>query len=123
MRYNITENDRCGNSPTEWKLIKIYFTIQKYGIKLIYIEIDTTYADKCFSEITIKLSEYWIDHGDYFKDMFESIPDFWKIALLEFIIKNDEIFLSVYGFVENEIIPLSLEFKNKLIEQNEEYLD
>ena len=61
--------------------------------------------------------------NNYFKDMFESIRDYRKIVLLIFLIQNDKNLLHEVGFSERDINRLNLEFKNILIEQNEEYLD
>ena len=63
-----------------------------------------------------------MDNETYFKDMFESIPDYRKIILLIFLIQNDENLLKEIGFSENDINLLYLEFKNILIEQNEDFL-
>ena len=52
-RYNIPKNDRYSDSSTQWTLINLNFTIENYGIKLIYDQIDTPHADMCFSKITI----------------------------------------------------------------------
>ena len=57
-RYNIPENDRYGNSSTEWTLLNLNFTEENYGIKLIYDQIDTPHADVCFSNISITHSVY-----------------------------------------------------------------
>ena len=57
-RYNIPENDRYSDSSTQWTLINLNFTIENYGIKLIYDQIDTPHADMCFSNITITHSVY-----------------------------------------------------------------
>ena len=40
-----------------------------------------------------------------------------------FLIKNDVDFLTQCGFLKNDINPLFFEFKNILLEQNEDYLD
>ena len=50
-RYNIPKNDRYSNLSTDWILVCLNFTIQNYGIKLIYDQIDTPHADMCFSNI------------------------------------------------------------------------
>ena len=63
-----------------------------------------------------------MDYENYFKDMFESIPDYRKIVLLLFLIQNDTNFLKEIGFSENDINRLNLEFKNILLKQYEEYL-
>ena len=60
---------------------------------------------------------------NYFKDLFESIPDYKKIVLLIFLIQNDKNLLHEIGFSERDINHLNLEFKNLLIDQHEEHLD
>ena len=62
-----------------------------------------------------------MDSSNYFKDIFESIHDYKKIVLLIFLIQNDKNLLKEIGFSKNDINLLNLEFKNNLIEQNEEY--
>ena len=57
-RYNIPKNDRYSDTSTQWTLVNLYFTVENYGIKLIYDRIDTLYADLCFSNITITYSVY-----------------------------------------------------------------
>ena len=57
-RYNIPKNDRYSNSTTQWTLVNINFTVENYGISLIYDLIDTPHADMCFSNITITHSVY-----------------------------------------------------------------
>ena len=64
-----------------------------------------------------------MNNSNYFKDMFESIPDYRKIVLLSFLNQNDKNFLLDIGFSERDINRLNLEFKNLLIEEYEEYLD
>ena len=61
--------------------------------------------------------------NNYFKDLFESIPDYRKIVLLMFLIKDDKNLLKEVGFGKNDINLLSLEFKNILLEEYENYLD
>ena len=60
---------------------------------------------------------------NYFKDLFESIPDYTKIVLLMFLIENDVNFLYECGFLKGDINFLYKEFKNILLELNEDYLD
>ena len=60
---------------------------------------------------------------NYFKDLFESIPDYKKIVLLMFLIKIDLHFLYHCGFLKGDIKFLYKEFKNILLELNEDYLD
>ena len=57
-RYNIPENDRYSDTSTERTLVSLNFTVENYGIKLIYDQIDTAHADMCFSNITITHSVY-----------------------------------------------------------------
>ena len=58
-----------------------------------------------------------------FTDLFESIPDYKKIVLLMFLFKNDVIFLYKCGSLKGVINFLYKEYKNILLELNEEYLD
>ena len=60
-------------------------------------------------------------YENYFKDMFKSIPDYRKRLLLIFSIKNDAGLLKGCGFLKNDINQIILEFKNILMEENEEY--
>ena len=39
-----------------------------------------------------------MDNVNYFKDLFESIPDYRKIVLLMFLIKDDKNLLKENGF-------------------------
>ena len=64
-----------------------------------------------------------MDNKNYFKDLFESILDYRKILLLMFLIKSDNDLLAECGFVKHNINCLCREYKNILIEQNEENLD
>ena len=52
-RYNIPKKDRYSDSSTQWTKLSLNFTIENYGIRLIYDEIDTLHADMCFSNIMI----------------------------------------------------------------------
>ena len=52
-RYNIPKNDQYSDTSKDWAPVILTFTVQNYGIKLIYDEIDTLHADMCFSIITI----------------------------------------------------------------------
>ena len=63
-----------------------------------------------------------MDNENYFKDIFESIPDYRKIVFLIFLIQNDKNLLKEIGFSKNDINRLSIEFKNILLEEFEEYL-
>ena len=63
-----------------------------------------------------------MNNVNYFKDLFESIPDYKKIVLLMFLIKNDVNFLYECRFLKGDINFLYKEFTNILLEMNEEYL-
>ena len=63
-----------------------------------------------------------MDNENCFKDLFESIRDYSKIFLLIFLIQNDKNLLKEIGFSKNDISRLNLDFKNILLEQNENYL-
>ena len=52
-RYNIPKNDRYSNSSTDWTLVSLNFSVENYGINMIYVKIDTAHGDMCFSNITI----------------------------------------------------------------------
>ena len=64
-----------------------------------------------------------MNNTSFFKDLFESIPEYRKIVLLLFLIKNDKGLLREVGFSERDFNRLNLEFKNILIDKHEEYLD
>ena len=64
-----------------------------------------------------------MDNVNYFIDLFKSIPDYRKIVLLMFLIKDDKNLLKEVGFSKNDINLLSLEFKNILLGEYENYLD
>ena len=121
--YIIPKNSQYSITSTEWTLLNLDFTVENYAIKLIYDLIDTAHADMCFSNISITHSVYYTDNVDYFKDPFKSIPDYKKIVLLIFLIKNDINFLYECGFLKGDINFLYKEFKNILLELNGEYLD
>ena len=64
-----------------------------------------------------------MNNVNFFTDLFESLPDYKKIVLLMFSIKNDGNFLYDCGFLKGDINFLYKEFKNILLELNEDYLD
>ena len=64
-----------------------------------------------------------MNNVNYFKELLESIPDYKKIVLLMFLIENDVNFLYEYEFLKGDINYLYEEFKNILLELNEDYLD
>ena len=64
-----------------------------------------------------------MDNKNKFKELFESKPDYKKIVLLMFLIKNDVDMLYECGFSKGDINFLYKEFKKILLQLNEEYLD
>ena len=52
-QYTIAKNSQYSDNSTDWSLLNIDFTIENYGIKLSYDQIDTAHADMSFSNITI----------------------------------------------------------------------
>ena len=63
-----------------------------------------------------------MDNKNYFKDLFESISEYKEIVLLIFLSQNDKNLLKEIGFSQSYINQLSIEFKNILLEEFEEYL-
>ena len=59
----------------------------------------------------------------FFEDLFESIPDYRKILLIMFLIKNDVNLLYESGFLKGAIHYLYKKIRDILLELNEEYLD
>ena len=57
-QYTIPKNSQYSNTSTEWTLLNLNFTAQKYGIKSIFDEIDRPHADMCFSNITMTHSVF-----------------------------------------------------------------
>ena len=64
-----------------------------------------------------------MDYKNYFKDLLQSTPDYRKIVLIIFLNQNDKNLLPEIGFNKNDISRLSLELKNILKEEHENYLD
>ena len=60
---------------------------------------------------------------NYFKELFEPITDYGKIVLLMFLINNDKNLLKEIGFGKENINRLTIELKNILLEEYENYLD
>ena len=54
----IAKNTQYSDNSTNWTLLKLDFTVENYGIKLIFDEIHTAHADMCFSNITITPSVF-----------------------------------------------------------------
>ena len=57
-RYNLSKNDLSSDTSTDWTLVNSNFTVEYYGIKLLYDEIDSAHADMCFNNITVTHSVY-----------------------------------------------------------------
>ena len=57
-QYTIDKNSQYSDNSTDWTLLNLDFTVENYGIKIVYDEIDTPDADMCFSKITITHSVY-----------------------------------------------------------------
>ena len=56
--YTIAKNTQYSSISTEWTLLNLDFTVENYGIKIVYDQIDTAHADMCFSNITLTHSVY-----------------------------------------------------------------
>ena len=63
-----------------------------------------------------------MDHVNYFKDLFEIIPDYTKLVVSFLNFKKDTDFLIESGYIKNDINSLFQEFEYILLEQNGEYL-
>ena len=50
--YNIPKIERQSDSLTDWTLVNLNFTVENYGVKLFYDQIETPHADMCFSDLT-----------------------------------------------------------------------
>ena len=57
-QYTIAEITQYSDTSTDWTLLNLDFTVENYGNKLVYDQIDTPHADMCFSNITITHSVY-----------------------------------------------------------------
>ena len=57
-QYTIAKNSGYSDSSSSWSLLNLDFTVENYGIKLIYDQIDSPHADICFSDITITHSVF-----------------------------------------------------------------
>ena len=56
-QYTIEKNTRY-TGATEWTLLNLDFTIENYGIKLIFDRIDSAHSDMGFSNIMITYSVF-----------------------------------------------------------------
>ena len=57
-RYVIDKNDQHSDSSTDWTLLSFDFPEEKYGIKIIYDQTDTSHGDMCLSNFTKTHSVY-----------------------------------------------------------------
>ena len=57
-QYTIAKNTQYSDTSTDWTLLSLDFTIENYGFKLVYDQIDKLHANICFSNITITHSVY-----------------------------------------------------------------
>ena len=55
-QYTIAKTDQHSNSDSEWNLPNLKFTVEIYGIKLIFDQTGTPHAHVSFSDVTIILS-------------------------------------------------------------------
>ena len=54
----IAKNTQYNTTSTGWTLLNLDYTVENYGIKLVYDQSDKPHADMCFSNITITHSVY-----------------------------------------------------------------
>ena len=45
-RYDVPKNDRYSATSTQWTKLSLIFTLEKYGIKSIYGQIDRAQIDR-----------------------------------------------------------------------------
>ena len=66
----------------------------------------------------------WVLNGNvnYFRVLFESLPDYRKIVLLIYHNKDDKNLLREVGFSQRDNNLLNVKYRNILIKQYEEYL-
>ena len=57
-QYTIPKNDQYTGASIDWTLLNLDFTVENYGIKIIYDQIDTAHADMCLSNIMITHSVF-----------------------------------------------------------------
>ena len=58
IQYTIAKNTQYSNTSTDWTFLNLDFTVENYGIKLIYDQLDKPLADMCFSSKTITHSVF-----------------------------------------------------------------
>ena len=57
-QFTVPKFSQYSSTSTEWTVLNLNFSVESYGIKLIYDQVDTPHADKCLSSITITHSLY-----------------------------------------------------------------
>ena len=57
-QYTIAKSAQYSDNSIDWTLLNLDFTVENYGVRLYYDQIDTAHADMCFSNITITHSVY-----------------------------------------------------------------
>ena len=57
-RFNIPKNNQFSTQATDWIILSLNNTDENYGVKIIYDQIDSPYADMSFSNITISHSPF-----------------------------------------------------------------
>ena len=57
-QYTFAKITQYSDNSTDWTLLNLDFTVESYGIKLIYEQIDTAHAYMVFSNITITHTVY-----------------------------------------------------------------
>ena len=67
-RYNTPKNDKFSKSSSELTKVILIFTVQQYGIELIYHQIDTPHANMSSGNFTITHFEYYMDQVKCFED-------------------------------------------------------
>ena len=53
IQYTMAKNNQYSDSSTDWTLINLKFTREKYSIRLVYDQIDIAQANLCFNNVTI----------------------------------------------------------------------
>ena len=53
MQYSLPKNDHYSDTSTDWTLLNLDLTVEHYGVRLIFDELDSAPADLCFSNKTI----------------------------------------------------------------------
>ena len=57
-QYTVDKNTQYSDNSTDWTILNLDFTVENYGIKTIFDQIDTAHADMGFHNNTITHSVY-----------------------------------------------------------------